>query len=162
MRRVERVDRALAVQLREAAGLECAVEVAQQHDRPVGAVGVLLVRVVAGVDDQRVVHHGAAAFGHAFQLFHEPHQHAAVVLTNLDPDRIVGLLHVPKVVPLLLDAQPLPRAEDLAAARTDGQRTLVMPDVSAEMPRSRRTSCQSVSNSGLVYRSSTVGANLRK
>ena len=36
------------------------------------------------------------------------------------------------------------------------------PDVIAEMPRSRRTSCQSVSNSGLVYRSSTVGATLRK
>ena len=114
-RRVERIDRSLAVQLREATGLQCAVEIAQQHHRPVGAAGVLTVRVVAGVDDQRVVHHRATSFGHTFQRFHDPHQHAAVVLTDLDPDRIVGLLHVSQVVTLLLDADSLPRPEDLAA-----------------------------------------------
>ena len=116
---VEGVDRALAVELGEAAGLERAVAVAQQHDRPVRAVGVLLVGVVAGVNDERVVHHRAAAFGHAFQLLHQLHQHAAVVLADLDPDRIVRLRHVAEVVALLLDAEALPRAEDLAPAGAD-------------------------------------------
>ena len=119
--RVERIDRALAVQLGELAGLEGAVAVAQKHHRPVGAVGVLLVGVVAGVDDERVVHHRAAALGHAFQLFHELHQHAAVVLADLDPDRIVRLVHVPEVVPLLLDAQTFPGTKDFAAAGADGE-----------------------------------------
>ncbi len=119
---VEGVDRALAVELCEPAGLEGAVAVAQRASPArlrrwcAGRVGV-----VAGVDDQGVVHHRSAALRHTLQLFHQLHQHAAVVLADLDPDRVVRLLHVPQVVPLLLHAQALPRAEDLAAARTDGE-----------------------------------------
>ena len=108
--------------MREATGLECAVEVTQQHDRPVGAVGVLLVCVVAGVDDQGVVHHRTAALGYPVQRFDDPHQHAAVVLANLDPDRIAGLLHVPEYMSYFFDAQSLPGTVDLTAARADGQR----------------------------------------
>lgn len=48
---VEGIDRALAVQLREPAGLEGAVRIAQKHDWPIGPVGVLLVGVVACVDN---------------------------------------------------------------------------------------------------------------
>ena len=82
---------------------------------------MLLICVVAGVDDQRVVHHGSTAFGHTFQCFHDPHQHTTVVLANLDPDWIVGLLHVPKVVALLLNAQSLPGTKNLTSTGAYGQ-----------------------------------------
>ena len=114
-RGIQRVDRTLAVQLGEAASLEGAVAVAQQHHRPVGTIGVLLIGVVAGVHNQGVVHHCAATLGHTLQRLHDSHEHTAVVLPDFDPDRIVGLLHVSEVVPLLLDAQSLPGAEDLSA-----------------------------------------------
>ena len=111
----QRVDRSLAVELREAAGLEDAAAVAEQHHRPVRSAGVLTVGVVARVDDQRLIHHRAVAFGDSFQCLHDANQHSAVVLADFDPDRVIGLLHVPEIVPLLFDSDSFPRTENLAA-----------------------------------------------
>jgi predicted lipoprotein len=83
---------------------------------------MLLVGIVAGVNDQRVIHHAAAPFRDAFQCLHHLDQHTAVVLTNLDPDRIVRLIHVPEVVPLLINSQAFPGAEYFASARANRQR----------------------------------------
>ena len=94
--------------MREAAGLKRAVIIAQQHHGPILAGGVLVIGVVTGVHDQRVIHHRAATFGNTLEFLHQLHQHATVVLADLNPDRVVRLLHVTKVMALLLHADSLP------------------------------------------------------
>ena len=113
-RRVQGIDRPRSIELGEFPCLELSTKIPQKDEWPGRGARMLLVSVIAGVDDQGVVHHRATALGHAFHRFHDPHQHAAVVLTDLDPDRIAGLIHVSKVMSLLLDAQSLPGTEDLA------------------------------------------------
>ena len=53
-RRIQRVNRTLAIDLRKATGLERAVKIAQEHHWPVGTIGVLFIRIVTGVHDQCV------------------------------------------------------------------------------------------------------------
>ena len=93
-RGVQVIDGPPAFHLGELAGLERAVRVADEDEGPIGSVGVLLVRVVAGVDDKRIVHHVAIALRHRFEFLDHLGQHAAIVLTNLDPDLVVRLRHV--------------------------------------------------------------------
>ena len=82
-------------------------------------------------------------------------------VANFDPERVFGLFHVAEVMALLPHAGTFPtpkispRPEPIVSV-------LVMPEVNAEIPKPSKASCQSVSNRGLVYRSSTVGANLRR
>ena len=56
-RRVQRVNWSLSVNLCETASLKGTVKVAKEHHRPVCPIGMLFVCVVAGVDDEGVVHH---------------------------------------------------------------------------------------------------------
>lgn len=118
---VKGVDGAGAIELSEAPRLESSAAVAEKHDGPGFALGVLLVGVVAGVDDEGVVHHGAAAFGDTFEFFHELDEHLGVVLADFVPDGIACLGHVAEVVALFVDAEAFPRAEDFAATGTDGE-----------------------------------------
>ena len=94
---VEVVDRAVTY-MGVSTGLKTSTGVAEKHKWPVGSVGMLFLSIIAGVDDQGVVHHRARAFRDGLQGFHELDQHLAVVLTDLYPDRIVGLVHMSKAV----------------------------------------------------------------
>ena len=105
----------------EASRLKGSAAVAEEHHGPSFTPGVLFVGVVAGVDDEGVVHHGAAAFRNAFEFLHELDQHLGVILANFVPDRVAGLFHVAEAVTLLLDAEAFPRAKDFAATRANGQ-----------------------------------------
>lgn len=118
---IKGVDGAGAIELGEASGLESTAAVAEEHDGPGCSVGVLFVGVVAGVEDEGVVHHGAAAFGHALEFLHELDEHLGVVLSDFVPDGIAGLSHVAEIVALFLNAEPFPRAKDFAAAGADGE-----------------------------------------
>ena len=84
---------------------------------------MLRVGIVAGVYDERVVHHASTALGNTFKFLHKLNQHATVVLADLDPDRVIGLLHVAEIVALLLHAQTFPRSKDLTTPRADRKHT---------------------------------------
>ena len=100
---------------------ENATQVAEQHDGPIGTRCVLFIRVVARVYDERMIHHRSTAFGAVLEFLDYPGQHPAVVLTDLDPDGVTRLSHVTKVMPLLVNAQSLPRSENFPATRANGQ-----------------------------------------
>ena len=140
----------------EASRFESPIQVTQQHHRPVRAVGVLLVCVITGVDDQGVIHHRSIAFRHAFESLHGPDKHFAVVLPNLDPNRITRLIHVPKVMPLLLHTNPFPSPKNLSPPRTNGQG---VGDTCFEgrNPKIQQNIVPTVSNSGALYREPPQG-----
>ena len=101
------------------ARLESTPGVPEKHKGPVRALGVLLFGVVEGVLDQRVVHHRARTFGNAFETPHEADEHFAVILPDLCPDFVAGLIKVTKPMAGVGDAQPLPRAKILTASGGD-------------------------------------------
>ena len=95
--RVQGIDRSFpaAAELGKFPRLELSTAVPQQDEWPCRAICVLLVSVIAGVDNECLVHHGSVALRHGFEGFHEFHQHAAVVVADFMPDGISFLPHVP-------------------------------------------------------------------
>ena len=80
--------------LSKLAGLQRSGRVADEDEGPIVSARVLPLRVVTGVNNQRVVHHGPIALGHRFEFLDQLGQHTAVVLANLNPDLIIRLRHV--------------------------------------------------------------------
>ena len=67
---VKCIDGTLAIELRELSGLDASAAVAQQDEWPIVSAGVLLVRIVTGVDNEGVVHHRSAIFGYRLEFLH--------------------------------------------------------------------------------------------
>ena len=95
--RVQGMDRAFpaSAELSQITRLELSTAVPQQDEWASSAIRVLLVSVIAGVDNERIVHHRSVALRHGFEGFHEFHQHAEVIVADFMPDGIYFLSHVP-------------------------------------------------------------------
>jgi len=78
----------------KAAGFEPPAAIPQKDEGPGRAIRMLFVSIIAGVDNERIVHHRSVALRHRFEGLHQFHQHAAVILTDFMPDGISFLSHV--------------------------------------------------------------------
>jgi hypothetical protein len=102
-------------------GLETSAAIPQKDKGPVGTLRVLLFGIIAGVNNQGVIHHRARAFRNGLQCFHDLDQHLTVILPDLGPYEIVRLVKVSQSVARVGDAQPFPGTEILAATGGDGE-----------------------------------------
>ena len=93
-RRVQGINRPFSIELDKAAGFEPPAAIPQKDEGPGRAIRMLFVSIIAGVDNERIVHHRSLAFRHGFEGFHQLHQHTAVILADLMPDGIPFLFHV--------------------------------------------------------------------
>ena len=93
-RRVQGINRPFSVELDKAACFEPPAAIPQKDEGPGRAIRMLFVSVIAGLDNECIIHHRPFTFRHRFEGFHEFHQHPAVILADLMPDGISFLSHV--------------------------------------------------------------------
>ena len=87
-RRVQGIDRPRSIELGKSTRLELSTEIPQQDEGPGRGTRMLLVRIIAGVDNECIVHHRSFTLRHRFEGLHQLNQHLAVIVPDLVPDGI--------------------------------------------------------------------------